>query len=90
MDFKLILLIILITIYIIIPVLGYIIIKVAVKKAILEAYYPLKDKSTWVYNRLSESVDHRGDQHSASTDFGSFDRVNAKEGVAKLSDYMIE
>ena len=32
MDFKLILLIILITIYIIIPVLGYIIIKVAVKK----------------------------------------------------------
>ena len=47
MDFKLILLIILITIYIIIPVLGYIIIKVAVKKAIVEAYYPLQDKSTW-------------------------------------------
>ena len=47
MDFKLILIIILITIYIIIPVLGYIIINVAVKKAIVEAYYPLKDKSTW-------------------------------------------
>ena len=45
----------------------------------VEAYYPLKDKSTWdIYNRLSKSIDHRCDQHSASMDFGSFDRVNAK------------
>ena len=45
----------------------------------VEAYYPLKDKSTWdIYNRLSKSIDHKCDQYSASMDFGSFDRVNAK------------
>ena len=58
---------------------------VTVQKAMVEAYYPLKDKSTWVYNRFSESIDHRCDQHSASMDFDSFDRVNAKGKAVEVA-----
>ena len=59
---------------------------VTVQKAMVEAYYPLKDKSTWdIYNRLSKSIDHRCDQYSASMDFGSFDRVNAKGKAVEVA-----
>ena len=45
----------------------------------------LKTSLLGIYNRFSESIDHRCDQHSASMDFDSFDRVNAKGKAVEVA-----